>query len=331
MDVESGAVFPILHYSLRYMHRAGIVRSNIQQEQSKLVIPQHIASAADLVTPHEEVRKGFLEQALAKTEKAQPYLDEAEHFKGALERAQSIEHLLGIPAIRPQLVGAAGFSSKAQTHLSEQELLDSLRRVLDLIAAKASDDWREETLYRYLLTKGDALGGSMRNYTGALAAERFTDAIEVALEEIGQTPSIRRTSKEKIRAIRWENRLLVFDRKPKSIGKNIDAILIDASIDRGKETEKIKHPEDFLACGELKGGIDPAGADEHWKTANSALDRIRTALQPKPPALFFLGAAIANSMAEEIYRQLQDGRLTHAANFTSSKQLADLVSWLVQL
>jgi len=27
--------------------------------------------------------------------------------------------------------------------------------------------------------------------------------------------------------------------------------------------------------GELKGGIDPAGADEHWKTGNTALNRIR--------------------------------------------------------
>ena len=31
--------------------------------------------------------------------------------------------------------------------------------------------------------------------------------------------------------------------------------------------------------GELKGGIDPAGADEHWKTGNSALVRIRKAFE----------------------------------------------------
>ncbi len=29
--------------------------------------------------------------------------------------------------------------------------------------------------------------------------------------------------------------------------------------------------EKTLMLGELKGGIDPAGADEHWKTANTVL------------------------------------------------------------
>jgi len=32
--------------------------------------------------------------------------------------------------------------------------------------------------------------------------------------------------------------------------------------------------------GELKGGIDPAGADEHWKTANKALDKMRKPFTP---------------------------------------------------
>jgi type II restriction enzyme len=39
----------------------------------------------------------------------------------------------------------------------------------------------------------------------------------------------------------------------------------------------------------LKGGIDPAGADEHWKTAGSALLRIKRAFQAEglAPATFF--------------------------------------------
>jgi hypothetical protein len=32
-----------------------------------------------------------------------------------------------------------------------------------------------------------------------------------------------------------------------------------------------------IALGELKGGIDPGGADEHWKTAQAAFNRIRQA------------------------------------------------------
>ena len=37
------------------------------------------------------------------------------------------------------------------------------------------------------------------------------------------------------------------------------------------ETLHVENPKHYLACGELKGGIDPAGADEHWKTAGKAL------------------------------------------------------------
>jgi type II restriction enzyme len=45
-----------------------------------------------------------------------------------------------------------------------------------------------------------------------------------------------------------------------------------------------------ISCGELKGGIDPAGADEHWKTAVSAFRRITTSfgiISVSPPILFY--------------------------------------------
>lgn len=90
-------------------------------------------------------------------------------------------------------------------------------------------------------------------------------------------------------------------------------------------------PESYLACGELKGGIDPAGADEHWKTATRALDRIRESFQTRSPALFFVGAAIETTMAKEIFAQLSDGSLSYAANLTAPEQLADLADWLVRL
>jgi len=89
----------------------------------------------------------------------------------------------------------------------------------------------------------------------------------------------------------------------------------------------------YLACGELKGGIDPAGADEHWKTANSALHRIRMHFDEHEtkPKLFFCGAAIADAMAHEIFEQLGDGRLAYAANLTVPEQVDDLATWLITL
>ena len=97
--------------------------------------------------------------------------------------------------------------------------------------------------------------------------------------------------------------------------------------------ETYRTPEKFIAFGELKGGIDPAGADEHWKTAQTALDRIRDAFASHnlSPDLFFIRAVIANSMAEEIWSQLADGTLKNAANLTDFDQVASLSNWLVGL
>ena len=44
-----------------------------------------------------------------------------------------------------------------------------------------------------------------------------------------------------------------------------------------------------------------------------------------------LRAAIQAAMASEIFTQLQDGRISYAANLTVREQLVDLASWLVAL
>lgn len=85
--------------------------------------------------------------------------------------------------------------------------------------------------------------------------------------------------------------------------------------------------------GALKGSFDPAGADEHWKTANSALERIRNGFKKLKltPQSFFIGAAIDNNMASEIFKQLQNGRLDNAANLTSDQQLTSICKWILNL
>ena len=123
----------------------------------------------------------------------------------------------------------------------------------------------------------------------------------------------------------------MFDKKPKFINKNIDAILLDTSVTIPAGTTHLEQPSSFVACGELKGGIDPGGADEHWKTASSAFQRIRDFFTTNPPHLFFVAAAIEASMAGEIFSQLQTGRLEYAANLTAPQQLTDLADWLISL
>lgn len=122
---------------------------------------------------------------------------------------------------------------------------------------------------------------------------------------------------------------MLFDKKPKLIGKNVDIILLRQSQSHVSVTALLNRKENYLVCGEVKGGIDPAGADEHWKTAYGALARIREKFQPGQPKLFFVGAAIETSMADEIFSQLQSGLLNHAANLNISQQVSDLATWLV--
>lgn len=72
---------------------------------------------------------------------------------------------------------------------------------------------------------------------------------------------------------------------------------------------------------------------EHWKTAQTALTRIRTAFNAYNlfPNLFFVGAVIVESMALEIWAHLKGGTLHNAANLTKSNKVAALSNWLISL
>ncbi|MBS0015962.1 MAG: type II site-specific deoxyribonuclease [Arthrospira sp. SH-MAG29] len=74
------------------------------------------------------------------------------------------------------------------------------------------------------------------------------------------------------------------------MGINVDLCLFNLDSTElvvNKSTEI--NVQSILALSELKGGIDPAGADEHWKTAQASLNRIRQALYQVgySPDIFF--------------------------------------------
>lgn len=295
------------------------------------MIPKFIKIAGDLQTKHRAVCDGFLTQALQKTEKAEPFVEKAKTFYKALKKVKSVEELLAYPKYRNDLASACGFSDKARSQLTDAELNGAIRKVLTRIHKKAGPDFREEILYRYLLTKGDTLGGSMRNLTGASAGTKLTEKIIERLSGGEKKIQVLKSKSGKVQRVIWDGRTLLFDVKPRLIGKNIDVILINRGDTDTSEEKLLADKSKYIACGELKGGIDPAGADEHWKTANSALGRIRTAFGRKGPVLFYVGAAIEASMAKEIFRQLKSKKLTHAANLNEDEQVNDLVDWLLSL
>ena len=299
------------------------------------MITKNIKTANDLVTSHKATVEGFLTQAIAKTTKAVPFVEEGHKFWLALQTVKDVDTLdtlLDNPKYRNGLIAAAGLSQKATNHLSKDEIDDAVKKVFLSVGERSGETFREEILYRYLLTAGDALGGQMRNYIGAEAGYKFTRAILSAMPEDESLRSITESKTGKIQRIEWKNRLLWFDVKPKLIGNNVDAILFDTA-NCSDIKQLVTEPGRYVACGELKGGIDPAGADEHWKTARTALQRIRSIFQSQKqsPKLFFIGAAIEAKMAEQIFFDLKNGELTFAANLTKTEQVTDLAKWLVAL
>jgi len=212
----------------------------------------------------------------------------------------------------------------------------------------------EELVFRYLLIRGDTLGGEMRNVGGFIAQKKLTRAV-IACLTLGRIACRWLHSETRTWAVMpeqdadielhlcglfWrtaknEPRTLIYNRNVPFLGKrgkNVDLCLFKC-VPEELSKATLKDPKAYVALGELKGGIDPAGADEHWKTAHTALNRIHKAFtaQGLKPHTFFIGAAIELEMAVEIWDLLEDGILENAANLTEDDQIASLTRWLCSI
>lgn len=308
-----------------------------------------IMSANSLVTTHEQTRAGFISLALDKNRKAIPYVEEAKCLKIIASTAKKPTDLLEIKSIEQALIAASGISEKAAKYFEEKDKKEAIKAFIDNFLEPAGNNFIDELVYRFLLTKGDSLGGSMRNLIGNFGEIKLTrKLLSILLLQKKTIWWLDKKTKKWTKVVQdnadienntgglcWiindKPRTLIYNKTLSFIdGKNIDLCLVDCSHDRINE-ELIK-PTSFLALGELKGGIDPAGADEHWKTANSALKRIHLGFSKEhlSPRLFFIGAAIAESMAKEIFSQLKTGELSYAANLTNEEQLTEICQWIIE-
>jgi hypothetical protein len=80
---------------------------------------------------------------------------------------------------------------------------------------------------------------------------------------------------------------------------------------------------DMCWAAELKGGADPAGSDEHWKTATQSFQRVLEAAQEtkRPqPMLSFIATILVERVAREAQNWLNNGRLTSVYNLTKMHQ-----------
>ncbi len=136
-----------------------------------------ITSANDLVTTHEQTRAGFLSIALEKNMIGDPYVKNALAFKTMVAQTTSPDDFLSMPEIRPFMLTASGLSDKAMNHLDENDKTMAIKELIDNFLKPAGRNYIDETIYRYLLIKGDAMGGTMRNRIGALGQEKLIRAL----------------------------------------------------------------------------------------------------------------------------------------------------------
>lgn len=313
-----------------------------------------ITSADSLVTTHEQTRAGFLSIALEKNKVGDPYVKNALAFKAMVSHTSSPDDLLRMPNIRPFLLTASGLSDKSMNYLTEEDQTAAIMELIEKFLKPAGKDYIDEATCRYLLIKGDAVGGTMRNKIGALGQEKLIRAIFSSMDVQGlpcdwlpdddKSFTWKRKSvgeagiESQVKALHWKNgnghRILAFNMTVPTVKKNVDICLFRSNTGEYDKGKIVRYPERAIMFGELKGGIDPAGADEHWKTGNTALIRIREAFASAGyPDIktSFVGAAIENAMAGEIFGQLQDGVLSNAANLTDTNQLIEYCNWLIQL
>jgi len=310
---------------------------------------QHLKSAKSLVTPYEATRAGFVALALERSRRSTPFVEQARALKAAASQAKTPNDLMKIPEIQPALLTAAGVSDKATGHLQDQDKKEAVTDLIKKYLEPAGQAFVEELVYRFLLTRGDTLGGSMRNIGGVLAVRKLSRAIisnltmaRIPYQWLHSSNNTWAAGTEEnagieldLQGLSWSNRngtrTLIYNLTVPHVKKNVDMCLLNCKPQDYKTA--YKNLSLYVALGELKGGIDPAGADEHWKTAGTAFTRIRKAFSARKlaPQLFFVGAAIENGMAEEIWRELEEGSLSNAANLTDSNQMASLCRWLCSI
>ncbi|MFN2481509.1 MAG: AvaI/BsoBI family type II restriction endonuclease [Pyrinomonadaceae bacterium] len=310
---------------------------------------RHLKSSESLVTSYEAIRAGFVALALEKNRRATPFIEQARALKVAASGAHNPIDLLQTEGIQAALLTAAGVSDKAAAHLQPEDKTAAVLGLIENFLAPAGADFVEELVFRFLLTRGDTLGGAMRNVGGILAQRKLSRALISTLALAGTTyrwlhaPNNSWTPMTDddadielhMRGLSWgkskKQRTVLFNLTVPFLKNNVDLCLFSCSPEDLQTA--YRSPTSYLALGELKGGIDPAGADEHWKTAKTALGRIQSvfAQSGSKPRTFFIGAAIAKKMAGEIWSELEDGTLENAANLNDEKQVASVARWLCSL
>ena len=146
-----------------------------------------LSGALDLVTTRAATRAGFVELILEKNRRATPFVAQACALRAVLSSMDNPRQLLTTSDIEATVVAAAGISDKARSHLSAEDRREAIATLISQFLEPEGDNWREELIYRFLLTRGDTLGGEMRNAIGGLGQRKLARAL-LAVLQLGGRP-----------------------------------------------------------------------------------------------------------------------------------------------
>ena len=229
---------------------------------AKAIKKNLIKKAGDLVTSRERTRAGFIAMALEKNYIAVPYVEEAKALKSLAQEVKKPKDLLKVEGLRVGLLTASGLSDKSLNYLTEEDKITAIKGLIEEFLEPAGDDFINELVYRYLLTKGDALGGKARNLAGALGERKFLRSM-LSVFNLGGIDFKWRDSEtnswldkpkddtgieKRIKALYWkskkEDRLLILNTTIPIVNKNVDLSLINGVIDdlKGGKSSIIHKP-----------------------------------------------------------------------------------------
>ncbi|MEN4100438.1 MAG: AvaI/BsoBI family type II restriction endonuclease, partial [Anaerolineaceae bacterium] len=215
----------------------------------------HLNASDDLVTTYEATRAGFVALALEKNRRATPYVAEARALQKAVSSAKTPADLPKIKGIESGLLTAAGLSEKALAHLLPQDKDEAINGLIKNFLEPAGVKFVEELVFRFLLTRGDTFGGSMRNIGGALAQRKLTRSIISTLTIAGTNYQWQHAKSRKwvemadddseielsLRGLSWqngtENRTLIYNLTVPLVKNNVDLCLFNLLPDEVEASE----------------------------------------------------------------------------------------------
>ena len=227
----------------------------------KITANSLIKSADDLVTSREETRAGFIAMALEKNNIAVPYIEEAKALKALASQVKKPKEFLQVKDLRVGLLTASGLSDKSLNYLNEDDRTIAIKGLIEKFLEPAGENFIDELVYRYLLTKGDALGGKARNLAGSLGERKFLRFIVSVFNLAGisykwkdietntwlDKPKDDTEIEKRIKALFWnkgtKNRLLLLNMNVPLVDKNVDLSILQGVIEEVKKRKTVNHSQ----------------------------------------------------------------------------------------